>query len=375
MLKRVALISLALVMVLSMVSMASARPNIAENSKKGSLLVFPKIAVFPGGETVGVDTYIFIGNDSTQPTYVKCYWMDQNQSIEDFHFYLTANQPVAFSASEGSEYVGPPFSDNAVGSLVCWAQDEKDQNPAKFNHLYGYAMIQGPDGNVFYNAFAFALPGTPPVYVEGSDTVNLLLNGGTYDMCPKYLVTNFITGFDSTLIPNTKPDLTLWPCRQDLRQDRIPTCTKAKFDIWNEHEVKFTGAYQCFKCFFEGFLDQIGDKTGYLYSRGPGFGGEKFTGDTLRTATARLRVQGVRSTVCDGNIAGTSNPKTKGCAGVNSVNTPLLGVLLYGTDVSAPPSSIYISPQAGHALMGAGYDDSGFISWNPASTVVEKKNR
>lgn len=370
MLKRVALISLALVMVLSMVSMASARPNIAENSQKGSLLVFPKIAVLPL-----VDTYIFIGNDATQPTYVKCYWMDQNQSIEDFHFYLTANQPVAFSASEGSVDVGPAFSDNAVGSLVCWAQDAQDQNPIKFNHLYGYAMIKGPDGNVFYNAFAFGLPGTPPVYVEGSDTVNNLLNGSTYDMCPKYLVTNFVTGFGTPPIANVKPDLTLWPCRQDLRQDRIPTCTKAKFDIWNEHEVKFTGAYQCFKCFFEGFLDQIGEP-GYLSSRGPGFGGEKFTGDTLRTETARMRVQGIASSVCDGFIAGsTTTPKTKGCAGVRSENTPLLGLVLYGDSNFTPTSPIDFSPKAGHTMTGAGFDDRGFIKWNPASTVVEKKNK
>ena len=47
MLKRVALVSLALVMVLSMVSIASARFDIADYSKKGSLLVFPKIAVLP----------------------------------------------------------------------------------------------------------------------------------------------------------------------------------------------------------------------------------------------------------------------------------------------------------------------------------------
>ena len=388
MLKRVALVSLALVMVLSMVSIASARSNIADYSKKGSLLVFPKIIVQPlplnDGQHGAVDTYIFIGNDSSMPTYVKCYWMDQNQSVEDFMFYLTANQPVVFSAYNGAPGIGPSFSDNAVGSLVCWAQDAADRNPVKFNHLYGYAMIKESLGaNVFYNATSFAL-NTPPV-----NNAELLFNGETYDMCPKYLISNFVTGYDTVRnpspLPSVKPDLTLWPCRQDLRQDRVPTCTKAKFDIWNEHEVKFTGAYQCFKCFFEGYLDQIGLRGGYLASRGPGFGGEKFTGEVLRTPTARMRVQGIKSTVCDGTIAGsTTIPKTKGCYWtdpadgltklVRSVDTPLLGVMLYGDSTFIPTSPIYIAPQAGYNMTGAGYDPAGFIKWDPAGTV-EKKAR
>ena len=188
------------------------------------------------------------------PTYVKCYWMDQNQSVEDFMFYLTANQPVVFSAYEGAPGIGPAFSDNAVGSLTCWAQDANDQNPVKFNHLYGYAMIKEAIGaNVFYNATSFALPGTPPLCRNNTE---LQLNGETYDMCPKYLIANFVTGYDTVRdpspLPAVKPDLTLWPCKQDLRQDRIPTCTKAKFDIWNEHEVKFTGCIPVLQMLLRG---------------------------------------------------------------------------------------------------------------------------
>ena len=392
MLKRVVLVSLALVMVLSMVSIASARFDIADYSKKGSLLVFPKIAVLPPDLPYAdaVDTYIFIGNDSSMPTYVKCYWMDQNQSIEDFMFYLTANQPIVFSAREGAQGVGPAFSSDAVGSLVCWAQDAKDQNPIKFNHLYGYAMIKEANGaNVFYNATSFALPGNPPAYVEGSDTVEMKLSGEMYDMCPKYLIANFVTGWntarDPSPLPAVKPDLTLWPCKQDLRQDRIPTCTKAKFDVWNAHEVKFTGSYKCFKCFFEGFLHEIDQPRGgwdpigkkaTIYGKGPGFGGEKFTGEVLRTATARMRVQGIRSSVCDPIVAGTTvTARTLGCGGNYSVNSPLLGVLLYGDILETVPASpTSISPRGGYNMTGAGYDPSGFIKWNPSQSV-EKKAR
>jgi len=402
MLKRVALLSLALVMVLSMVSIASAALDVASTSQKGSLLVFPKIAVLQPltppipNETHGaVDTYIFIGNDSPLPTWVKCYWMDQNQSIEDFHFYLTANQPVVFSASEGAPYIGPPFGRegvNTVGSLVCWAQDEKDQNPVKVNHLYGYAMIKEAieGSSVFYNASAFALRGNPPVFPNPV----LPLNGATYDQCPKYLVANFLTGWydadrqNSSIIPAVKPDLTLWPCKQDLRQDRIPTCTKAKFDVWNGHEVKFTGAYACFKCFFEGYLEQIGfdGKAGYsnkgkknsIYGKGPGFGYDKFVGEYLRTPTARTRIIGISSSVCDGWDPGsTTIPKTKGCVdadgkNVKSVNTPFLGVLLYGDGSAADINPAYIHPRAGYSLTGAGVDPDGFIKWDPAGTVEKK---
>jgi hypothetical protein len=124
MLRKIALVSLATVLVFAMVTMASAKQNVATTSTKGSLLVFPKIEVYsPDGDVPLVDTYISIGNDSSTPVSVECYWMDNNQTIEDFQFTLTPNQPVVFSAfygggNETSLHI-PPF--NAVGSLVCFA--------------------------------------------------------------------------------------------------------------------------------------------------------------------------------------------------------------------------------------------------------------
>jgi hypothetical protein len=373
MFKKVALASLALVMVFMLASMASAKPNVADTTQKGSLLVFPKIAVFPGSDgDASVETYIFIGNDQVTPTWVKCYWMDNNQSVEDFHFFVTANQPVVFSAGEGN-YQLVPFSDNASGSLVCWAQDAADQNPQAFNHLYGHAMIQQGSSFVFYNAYSFALRGAPPVYPNSG---TLLLDGSVYDACPKYLITNFIAeprvgpGGDPLSL---RPDLTLWPCRQDLRQDRIPTCTKAKFDIWNHDEVKFTGAYQCFKCFFEGFLAEIGSTTSFNYKRGKGYGGEKFKQSILGSSLGRLRVQGIPSTVCSGNTGVPSQRYV--CPDSAIVATPLLGVLLYsnaGLTGDGTTSPIYIAPVAGHTLTGAGSDPSGFIKWDPSVNVETK---
>jgi len=373
MVRRFAHVSLAIFLVLALASLASAAPNVANTTQKGSLLVFPKVAVYDAGATV--DTYFFIGNDQTSGTYIKCYWMDDNQSVEDFHFSITANQPIYFSASNNSK--GPPFGDNRVGTLVCWAQNADDTFPVSWNHLYGYAMITSAEGNIFYNAFSFAVRGTAFDDVAGY----LPLNADTgYDGCPKYLVTNFLPYEQTSISPLGgslgAPDITLWPCKQDLRQDRIPTCTKAKFDIWNMNETKFTGSYQCFKCFFEGFLHEIGSKatpTGaWVYNRGKGFGGEKFHYDTLKTDVARLRVQGVKSSVCYNNTKVTSEGIT--CTDAQHVATPLLGVILYADptnvnfDATAAEAPV-INPVAGYTMHGASYDGTGFIWFDQGGAV------
>ena len=361
MVRRFAQVSLAVLLVLAVATMASAAPNVANTTQKGSLLVFPKVVSFT---TPAVETYFFIGNDNTVGTYIKCYWMDNNQSVEDFHFVITANQPITFSTDD-NEY-GPMFGADRAGTLVCWAQNAEDTAPVAFNHLFGYAMISDGTNTVFYNAYSFAVRGTAFDDVSGY----LPLNADTgYDGCPKYLITNFlpdggaaIGGLDPTV---NFPDITLWPCKQDLRQDRIPTCTKAKFDIWNGHEVKFTGAYQCFKCFFEGFLTDIGVKGTFIYARGKGFGGEKFGYDTLLTDVARLRVQGVKSSVCYGNTKVPSENVT--CTNDQHVNTALLGVMLYGEPTTVP--AFGINPVAGYTMHGASYNTEGFIWYDPSSGV------
>lgn len=398
MLRRAAFVSLALVMVLAMFTAASAAPNVANATQKGSLLVFPWVMTlgFVNDPTNPlVDTYIFIGNDQASPTYVKCYWMDSNQSVEDFHFMVTANQPVVFSAGAGASQI-LPFGLKSVGSLVCWAQDAGDQNPQSFNHLYGYALVVNALNatNTFYNAYAFALRGSAPVAPNNG---TLPLDGVVYDACPKYLITTFIA--DPTLSGYDDPALALWPCKQDLTQDRDPTCTKAKFDVWNGNEVKFTGAYQCFKCYFEGILKDIAAKASLETARsmgpgfggerfsedipwrpptgGPGFGGEKFTQEVLKTQLGRLRVQGVRSSVCFGKTGTPSGSYL--CPDSAHVNTPLLGVLMYAErwvvydPNDSPPVSFWTPADRGYTLFGAGQDPSGFIKWDPSIDVEKPK--
>lgn len=362
MVKRIAQVSLAVFMVLALATAASA-VDVASTSLKGSMLIFPKVISYDGN----VETYFFIGNDNTVETYVKCYWMDDNQDVEDFHFLITANQPIVFATNE-NQY-GPMFGTNTQGSLVCWAQNAADSKPEVFNHLYGYAMIDGT-ANVFYNAYSLPITNLKNNYMTRLSATEIQLNlygTNAYAACPKYLITNFAPGDDDTTGVNDlvggAPDLTLWPCKQDLRQDRIPTCTKAKFDIWNWNEVKFTGAYQCFKCFFEGFLEDIGNPASFIYKRGKGFGYDKFDYTKLGSKDiARMRVQGVKSTVCDGNTGIPSESYI--CPSTEA--TPLLGLMLYGT-----PLGNTIDPVAGYTMHGAGYDQTGFIKYDVAGDVPE----
>jgi len=373
MLRKLMFFSLAMVVVLAgVVGMASAAQNVANTTQKGSLLIWPKIMV-EGIDVPTVDTIIYLGNDYYQDVWVKCYWVDQFQNIEDFQFRLTPNQPVMFSAFYGDDFgtfggsvTVPPFG-NELGELKCWAVNAAGDSQIAFNHLYGNALIKVNDptlagGTVVYNAWSFTAQGVhqgDPVGTAG----NLQLTGldGGYDACPQYVVANF-SPFGTDITDGTYPDLTLVPCKQDLRQDRTPTCTKAKFDIWNANETKFTGAYQCTKCWFEGILEYIGtDRSFYntFYGTKTGYGGDKFSLFALKTWADRFRVTGVASTVCNKKFVTPGNPDL--CTG-GQVASPFLPLILYG-----PSSGVdLVFPYAGFTPHGAGADGSGFILWDPA---------
>jgi len=354
MLKKVLFFALAITLVT--VGFASAASNVANTSQKGSLLIFPKIYTSSPTEAGGpvVDTYITIGNDYFTDVWVKCYWVDYLQNIEDFMFRLTPNQPIIFSAYFGSDLQGfitvPPFY--GKGELKCWAVNAAGDQQISFNHLYGNAILAQENAGVVYNAWSFTAKAALNANVGTAG--NMLLTGaaGGYDACPTYLVTNFVpAGARDPWEEGVDPDLTLVPCKQDLRQDRTPTCTKAKFDIWNENETKFTGAYQCLKCWWEGFLGEIG-------SDQSGFGGDKFTVRTLKTFAARFRVQSANNSVC----AGYTKPVACG----TGVLTPFLGLMLYATQEEGT-----LLPFAGYTPFTAGLDGTGFILWDTAGGTPE----
>jgi hypothetical protein len=351
--KKAMFFSLAVLLVFGLVSMASAAQNVANTSQKGSLLIFPKILAEsgPNGE---IDTYITIGNDYFQEVWVKCYWVDWDQNIEDFMFRLTPNQPVYFSARDGLGGVitVPPFI-GGKGELKCWAVNAAGDQQISWNHLYGYAAFESfpYDYWTVYNAWSFTARGVPLGNAVGTGgELKLTGNTGGYDACPQYLLTNFYPMEETALWNN---DLTLAPCKEDLRQDRTPTCTKAKFDIWNENETKYTGAYQCLKCWWEGYLNEIGTDAS-------GFGGEKFTLNVLHTSIARFRVQSANNAAC--------KAYTKGCESVAGVLTPFVGLMMEADQYAETPTVV---PFAAFEPFTAGADGSGFVLWDAAGGTPE----
>jgi len=323
--KTVVLSVVVALMVLGLFVDPSAAQTLTNVSKKGSLLVFPKINTLDTALDT-TDTIIMMGNDSARDVLVKCYWMDSTQAAWDFEITLTKNQPIYFSAKTGRGVQGENGSDipnefgvGKVGELKCWAvkfaHDPPDDGDlemlAQHNHLYGNALLiqTRPVVRAFeYNAWAFNL------YVQPSsdESQNLDLNGAEYDRCPAYLIYNFFgEGGVADGAEFGKTTMTLSPCQQDLRQDKLPVCAKARYDIWNANEDKLTSAYQCVKCWFEGVLTNMGTPTDiwagcdlWKLATGKckltGTRGTNFTAATLKTDNGRFRVSPDTFAACRG---------------------------------------------------------------------------
>jgi hypothetical protein len=374
MFKKSVVISVAVALILLGLYVApSSAQNVASTSKRGSLLVWPMIKT---GDFL--DTIITIGNDSSKSVILKCYWMDKTQAAWDFEIELTPYQPVWFSAKTGwGTFWGgvSQFGSPNIGELKCWAITIPEspegalEQLRQFNYLYGNALIldtEDPVRAFEYNAWAFYLNKQP----NDAQSVNLDLDGDEYDYCPGYLVYNFFSldgtpGGTATFGLTT---LALSPCQQDVRQDKTPVCGKAKFDIWNENEIKFTGAYQCVKCWFEGVLSEIGTvkwpscdlkypSPGYALDvnkcKNTGVGGAKFTEGTLHTDLGRFRVSPDTWPACKGvfaklgqdgkTVVDVCEPAS------NQFKTPFLGVRLTDVFINSFFEFPYVDPPDGWA--------------------------
>jgi hypothetical protein len=297
-------IAIAMVLATSMGGSVFAAQNVANTSQKGSLLVFPKIDVRPG-----VTTLVRIQNDYFEDVSLKCYYMDFFKNKRDFKVMLTKDQPFWFNAKtgDGTTHV-PPFpqlggeNSTPYGELKCWAVNQAGSDEISFNHLAGTAtVIDYQNGTAYeYNSWNFTHRAGLAVGTPVGSPGNLVLDGGdNYDACPQYLISTFgpqgatVNLGDGVAATFGPTDLSVATCNQDLRQDMVKHYTKLKFDVWNEYEVKFTGAYQCTNSWYETDLTGLGEIEGY-----PGQGAEVFTADTLGTVSARYRVEGIHSNVC-----------------------------------------------------------------------------
>jgi len=306
---------------------------------------------------------------------VKCYWeykdlvpkngtgTTRNGCVNyDFQFRLTNFQPAVFSAKTGEHLwdwdggIGnnPPIAafGEGEGILKCWAVDPSAENQISWNFLKGEAIIVDFAGNSAweYNAYRFAAQNAARNVAVGQPG-RLSLNGGLqgavgYDTCPSYILFDFLAESD-----NVTSDLTLIPCIQNLKQEGFPTVTKATFTIWNQNEVKFTGAHQCFSCYIETSLDyfRIPQDTGKI---------KPFSLARLHTNSGRMRVQGLQS--------------NNYCPG--SVETPLLGLI--DSRFKLLDGATYSDKAGTHASTAGKFTKSPvYIQWDPGYASEEKPNR
>lgn len=225
---------------------AFAVPGLTHVNQKGSLLVFPLI------DTSGArDTWVFLSNDGTDPIDVKCYYGEYTGDLKvkptrDFVFTLTKNQPFYWSTRTGEGTVGVArFLNSATGTgeLKCWAVSKGAGNQISWNHLSGVARVVDPEAGQSweYSAYGF--------YCRAEDKKpcgpapgRLDLDGKVYDQCGQYIIGQITP--EGAIRGGNRNLLAVSSCTQDLSPvgSAKPIIHEVVIDVWNEDEVKFTGA-------------------------------------------------------------------------------------------------------------------------------------
>ncbi|MBX3372956.1 MAG: hypothetical protein KF817_03920 [Phycisphaeraceae bacterium] len=304
-------------------------------------------------EDVAFQMY-FIQGDNTNPL---GYWQVSDVGIE-----LTRDQPVSWSAATGQGTVnvtpwsvlGPGIQDGTRtiyrGMIVGWAVDRVTNRPIRHNHLAGQGtVVNYGDASAYeYSTWAFAsnqashgqpLPIAPNA--DGSITMSL---GTSYAPSYAQLLLNFQSTGSSAWSSNSAmvvsdTDLTLHPMDWDLRENTSarPVVTKAQFDVWNENETKFSGAYRCILCWDQTLLSSYGVPN-------------HFSVGSLQTNHGKARIDGVASPLCDGIPS----------SGDLSVAASLLGISARFLSIDSESAS------AAASLVGMGQENAT-ITYFPGS--------
>jgi hypothetical protein len=126
-------------------------------------------------------------------------------------------------------------------------------------------------------------------------------------------------------------ELTLMSPDLDFTVGGAPITTKAKFDIWNQNEIRFSGHQKCVTCWDQTFLA--------LYPMP-----NHFLASNIQTDMGRARIDGVAEPQCPGAVA-----------------TPLLGVITREITFAGSPLP---SIRSSRPLTGRGTQDA-MIQYSP----------
>jgi hypothetical protein len=137
--------------------------------------------------------------------------------------------------------------------------------------------------------------------------------------------------------------------------------TKLQFTVWNANENSFTGAFEC--------VDSVetvglgGEDNSVMTAR------SNFDRATLKTANARLQVQGVASTQCPVSAPTQFHPEFPVIPATENVG--LLGVITSSVDIDAGLAEITAGEdvELGSTTQSAG-TMVGFVKWDPAGSTV-----
>jgi len=374
-----------------------------DNSTKGSLLAYSKVDLRWGaGGQLRQDTILEITNDFSEDVYVQLYFVNGDEPRDpifagdppelivegepgwnwvDCQVYLTANQPLYWSAATGNPLGCQPFAildpdegngpgrpdpERPLGRVLrgfvyAWAVDA-DGLPIQWNHLSGSATIVGYGDTAAweYNAWAFQSLATDGSWSDDSALGHghLSLDGQMYQAPYDRLLMNFYASGSQALSSgrttvSLDTDLTLYPVSADLRQDGSgPITTKAQFDIWNENENRFSGTTRCITCWDQTLLSNYDAPNHFLIQN-------------LQTDKGKARIDGVQSTVCDNNCTpdtsiidgtneGLGNIKPIGC----SQDAALLGVV---SKVVAFSGILPRTARSGQSLVGMGSQNATIL--------------
>ena len=228
------------------------------------------VVVFPYIDTSGTkNTSIELFNMSGLPVALQCFYVRASDCVEvGFFVSLTANQPLSWSAYDGTSNVltgtaVPPF--DGPGELKCAVATDRPELSAH-NVLQGRAIVYdtASGATVGYGAVGFQR------LSPGAFSGEIDLDGFTYESCPDRLHFQVLTsqsgGPASTLITV--------PCAEDLLT-QTPTQSVVQMQIVNEFEQVFSSSYR-FTCLanqsFSRFLtlsgSAVGSDSAHLVVRG-----------------------------------------------------------------------------------------------------------
>jgi|SRR5271165_1275088 len=386
----IALLAATSVAALFAASSAFAAQNVANTSQKGSLLIWPKISVDPG-----VDTIVEISNDSNFGIHLYCEYVNEAKGRAPFDLFVSGKGTVSWDVrTQTGDHAQPPpfptnigggpalpagiFADANRGELVCFATEASARFQVAWNELTGTGtyldLANGSPGVVQprqgfkYNAWAFAARCAPTTSststcpasglapdsatVEQGTPGDLVLSGGgdgNYDACPVYNIVNFMP-YGATLgnISAGSQWLSVSGCDQDLREKYNLHLTKLFFSVFNAAESSFN-AYACVDSVNTIPLDAENQPPTPIVNQA-----SSFDFSTLTTPNARFQVQGISS----------APPCPAASTGVFENNVGLVGV--YNTWVGIDGDIPGIDQDIGNTTQGAGAHAPGFVMWDVA---------